>query len=174
MWSILICRALRRGGRAEDNREERESAQRVRAAKIKLESVAYFLSPKKTASEHHLYRAIHHNFTTKTPRSAPRISRKPLIKCQFTMTEKISRHKPIFPSLQTAKSRDRSRLFGLQNQLNYALTEFSALAVAAAAAASRSFSAFSAFLAAAEFWPSSAASVSVVKDSITSPTRMSL
>ena len=44
------------------------------------------------------------------------------------------------------------------------------MVAAAAAAASRSFSAFSALRAAAEFWPSSAASFSVVKDSMMSPT----
>jgi len=58
--------------------------------------VAYFLSLKKTVSQHHVYHAIHHNHTIKTPRYAPRISRKPLEKQPFTSAEKISTHKLIF------------------------------------------------------------------------------
>jgi hypothetical protein len=39
-----------------------------------------FSSQKNVVSKHHVYHAIHHNFTTKTPQSAHRFSQKPLQK----------------------------------------------------------------------------------------------
>jgi len=50
--------------------------------KINPESVASFSHPKKRPPPHHDYHAIHHNFTTKTPRSGTRFCQKPLQKHQ--------------------------------------------------------------------------------------------
>jgi hypothetical protein len=39
-------------------------------------------------SKHHVYHAIHHNFTTKKPHAAHRFSQKPLQKHLFTIARK--------------------------------------------------------------------------------------
>jgi len=61
-----------------------------------LESVAYFSPRKNVVLKRHIYHAIHHNYTIKTPRSAPRFSQNPLQKRQFTTAEKNIFAKSIF------------------------------------------------------------------------------
>jgi hypothetical protein len=45
--------------------------------KINLKMVSTLSSTKKAPSTHQLYHTIHHNFTTKTPRSTPAFFKKP-------------------------------------------------------------------------------------------------
>jgi hypothetical protein len=59
--------------------------------------VACFSFPENVVSKHHVYHAIHHNFTTKKPRSAPRFSQKPLQKHRFTIAKK--NHSKCFPGI---------------------------------------------------------------------------
>jgi hypothetical protein len=47
-------------------------------SKINFENLAYFLSRKNDGFNDHVYHAIHHDHTIKTPRSAHRFSQKPL------------------------------------------------------------------------------------------------
>jgi len=60
--------------------------------------VAYFSPRKNVVLKRHIYHAIHHNYTIKTPRSAPRFSQNPLQKRQFTTAEKNIFAKEYFPA----------------------------------------------------------------------------
>jgi hypothetical protein len=107
MWSILICSAEAHkaqtlihlvGEHILTNDDEA-----IEGRKIKLDLVACFSSSENTRSEHHVYHAIHHDYTIKTPRSAPRYFKKPLQKRRFTSAKKIYGRRVFFPAAQTTK-----------------------------------------------------------------------
>ena len=54
-------------------------------------AMSYFSSPEKERSVNHVYHAIHHKFTTKTPRAAHRFSQKPLQKRHSTTPQRTVR-----------------------------------------------------------------------------------
>ena len=68
-------------------------------------------------SKHHVYHAIHHNFTTKKPHSAHRFPQKPLQKHPFTIAKKI--YGTYFAGLGFAGDSESQKMFTERGSATY-------------------------------------------------------
>jgi hypothetical protein len=81
--------------------------------KIKFQRVSCFSPPKYDRQYHHVCHALHHEFTTKAPRSAHRFREIPLQTQHFTTPKNVSHFYPSNRIRLLSKTEGKRKLLGI-------------------------------------------------------------